>query len=76
MKFFEPILRKRLFQKLMRSKIKIEVKNYSSSVRRVGSARHRKEQVTESSETEIELLLHPHPSLFLHNPMQRVCKVQ
>ena len=38
----------------MRSKIKIEVKNYSSSVRRVGSARHRKEQVSESSETEIE----------------------
>ena len=54
MKFFEPILWKRLFQKLMRSKIKIEVKNYSSSVRRVGSARHRKEQVSESSETEIE----------------------
>ena len=54
MKFFEPILRRRLFQKLMRTKIKIQVKNYSSSVRRVGSARHRKEQVSESSETEVE----------------------
>ena len=47
MKFFEPILRKRLFQKLMRSKIKIQVKNYSSSVRRVGSVQHRREQRTD-----------------------------
>ena len=54
MKFFDPFLRKRLFQKLMISKIKTQVKNYNSSVRRVGSARHRKEQVSENSETEIE----------------------
>lgn len=61
MKFFEPILRRRLFQRLTRTKIKIQVKNYSSSVRRVGSAKHRKEHVSENSETEVESDVTPPP---------------